>query len=163
MDLFCISPFGRGGGGKSLFRKTFGSLEKPSQRLEWDQDCVKNWQVLKVAQSFSHFFIQSTAHSPNTHQSGAICWDGGFWLIPGRAGERETRPAAIGWHWLPLAPIGRYCQGPTSRGIECWDTRVAKKCPILYGRKQTNRQTRYSCISHFHFGNISRSYFQILD
>ena len=28
-----IMAFGRGEGGKSLFRKTFGSLEKPSQRL----------------------------------------------------------------------------------------------------------------------------------
>ena len=139
----CISPFGRGGGGKSLFRKTFGSLEKPSQRLGMGLGLCEELIGFKSCTILFPFFPFSPLriHKIRIKVEPSV----GIWecpFIPGRAGGRETRLAPIGWCWLPLAPIGRYCQGRLAGALGVGIPELKKKCPILYGRKQTNRQTR---------------------
>ena len=104
--------FGRGEGGKSLFRKTFGSLEKPSQRLGMGLGLCEELIGFKSCTILFPFFPFSPLriHKIRIKVEPSV----GIWecpFIPGRAGGRETRLAPIGWCWLPLAPIGRYCQG----------------------------------------------------
>ena len=96
----------------------------------------------KAKDPFPIFSIQSTAHSQNTHQSGAICWDLRVSIYTWQS--RRARNASCSY-WLMLAATSSYwpiLPRSTSRGIDGWDQSWKKKCPILYGRKQTNRQTR---------------------
>ena len=111
MDLFCISPFGRGGGGKSLFRKTFGSLEKPSQRLGMGLGLCEELVGFKSCTILFPFFPFSPLriHQIRIKVEPSVGMVGFGWYLAEQESERRALLLLVGW--LPLAPIGQYCQG----------------------------------------------------
>ena len=87
-----ISSFGRDGGGKSLFRKTFGSLEKPSQRLGMGLGLCEELISFKSCTILFPFFPFSPLriHKIRIKVEPSV----GIWecpFIPGRAWGRGAR------------------------------------------------------------------------
>ena len=105
MDLFCISPFGRGGGGKSLFRKTFGSLEKPSQRLGMGLGLCEELVGFKSCTILFPFF--HSVHCAFTKYASKWSHLLGWWVLVDTWQSRRARDASC-CHWLALVALSSY-------------------------------------------------------